>query len=269
MQKLYDVRLATTDDYSSLKKLWHVCFGDSEEVIENFFRNTATPQNIIGAFQGEKALGALYIVDCDAYIQGDIYTASYIYAVSTLPEFRNQGIMKALFNFLYEVSSQRGTDILFLVPADEGLFNMYGKLGFQTGLYYKNRIKYKTEETSFTLSDLSYDEYKSYRKQVLYNHIDLKEKAFSSFLKPVGDDIKTICVKDDGYCVYEKDDDNLIIHDLFGNEEKVLSAVFVKENCESVVIRDVRNGDIPFGMYRLLKDITISENIFFGIPYGG
>ena len=69
--------------------------------------------------------------------------------------------------------------------------------------------------------------------------------------------------------MYEMEGENLIIHDLFGNEEKVLSAVFVKENCESVVIRDVRNGDIPFGMYRLLKDITISENIFFGIPYGG
>lgn len=257
-------------DYASLKNMWHSVFGDDEIVIDNFFQNTAIPENIIGAFNGNEALSALYMVDCTAVINKESYKAIYVYAVSTLPEFRGQGIMKELFSYLENIALEREVSLLFLVPAEESLFPMYEKLGYENVFCYQNRVENKIIPLSSEISVLHYGDYKAYRDNLSYDHIDLCEKGFFSFINPVGHSIKTISVKGEGYCVYEKETDGIIIHELFGNEQRVLAAVFSMENCESVTIREYPQGEgIPFGMYKTLHDIPISENMFFGIPYGG
>ena len=43
-------------------------------------------------------------------------------------------IMKKAFSHLENLVNSRGIDYIFLVPATEGLFSMYEKLGFKTGL---------------------------------------------------------------------------------------------------------------------------------------
>ena len=46
MQRLYDFRAVTTDDFPALKGMWQEIFGDSESSVDNFFlkyaKKTAT-----------------------------------------------------------------------------------------------------------------------------------------------------------------------------------------------------------------------------------
>ncbi len=271
MQKLYDIRQGRPEDFDSLKNLWQESFGDETEAINNFFSETVVPENIIGVFCGNKALSALYIVECEAVIDKKSYSAFYVYGVSTDSEYRKQGLMRQTLSLLEKIAEERKADYLFLVPATESLFSMYEKFGYKVGITYLEK-EYNNPCFNMTAKTfpVNYDCYKKLREKSEFSHIDLKEKGFRSFFNPKGDSIKCISIPDKGYCVYEKEDGVLTVHELFGNREVLLSAVFCNEKCEKITVREYsENSGIPFGMYKAIGDAPEFKNVFFGIPYGG
>lgn len=271
MQKLYDVRLGTTDDYNSLKELWQKSFGDEKEVIDNFFSQTVVPENIIGVFKENEALNALYIIECEAVIDKKSYSAFYVYGVSTDEEYRNQGLMRKTFSLLEKIAKERNADYLFLVPANESLFSMYEKFGYKTGISYNEKeCACFCTETSTEIAPVNYDCYKKFRDKADFSHIDLKEKGFLSFLKPAGNSVKCFSAHNHGYCVYENEAGVLTVHELFGDEDVLLSTIFSNEKCDKIIVREhTQDGGIPFGMYKIIGDVPEFNNVFFGIPYGG
>ena len=271
MQKLYDVRQGTTEDYNSLKALWQKSFGDEKSVVDNFFSQTVVPENIVGVFQGNKALSALYIVECEAVIDKKSYGAFYVYGVSTDEEYRNQGLMRETFSLLEKIAKERKTDYLFLIPANESLFSMYEKFGYKIGITYKEKECSTPHcEVNADVNPVNYDCYKRFRDKARFSHIDLKQKGFGSFLKPAENSIKSFCVDNYGYCVYEKEDGVLTVHELFGDEKVLLSAIFSNEKCDEVIVREhTDDGGIPFGMYKIIGNAPDFKDVFFGIPYGG
>ncbi len=274
MQKLFEIRTAKPEDYEELKKLWAKCFDDSSEVIDNFFKNTVTPENVVATFDRDKAVNAMYLVECEIKICGVKYNAFYIYAVCTDPLYRGKGIMTNAFDFLYALASRRKTDYLFLVPASESLFGMYEKLGFKTGFTYKEKKVYKNENSSSEseVSVLSYNKYKKIRGTFCNDKVlaTLTESGFNSFLSPVGDTIRAFS-SDGGYAVFETENEQVIIHELFGDEQALIKCVFDLSDKDTAILR-IPSEDcdcVDFGMYRTLGDVPEIENAFFGIPYGG
>lgn len=75
------------------------------------------------------------MVDCQ---YGNL-NGKYIYAVSTLQEFRGNGIASSLI----ETAKKYMHDFLWLIPAEKSLIDYYKKFGFQIKLYSFSRYSDK------------------------------------------------------------------------------------------------------------------------------
>lgn len=110
-----------------LKKLWILAFGDSEETVDAFFATGYAPDRCRCMVDGDRVAVALYWLDC-SYEDGKL---AYIYAVATHPDHRGRGLCRRLMEDTHRVLVQRGYAGAVLRPADAGLRQMYGKLGYR------------------------------------------------------------------------------------------------------------------------------------------
>ena len=273
MQRSFEIREITPADYESLKALWLSCFDDEEQVVDNFFNKTVVDENVVAAFDGNMAVGALYIVDSELAVGDRTYSAFYIYAVCTHPLYRKLGIMRACMECMEAIAVERKIDYVFLVPAEKALFSMYEKFGFKTGFTYEEEIVCRKDTVIDNVELLSfrYSEYKMFKKMLAKDFpvVFLGERGYNSFICPVGADIT--CLYDGkGYAVFEKEDGKVTVHECAGATASLFRKIFEISGARSITIREPAKVDgIPFGMYRAFGDAPELQNAFLGIPYGG
>ena len=273
MEKFFEIRFPLESEYENLKALWKTAFDDSEENLGYFFKNTASPERILAVFKDGKPVSALYMLESEIINKEKIYSAYYIYAVCTHPDFRGKGLMKSLFEELFKVSQSRNIDYLFLVPEEEYLFNIYEKLGFKKGFSYSEKLIYKKSfqnTQAIKTQKLTYPKYREIIKENKNNVplAVLKESTFNSFFNSVSGQVKTVFIENEGYALYEETEEVLVIFELFGNENLLLNEVFSNTEKEEVIYRQISNENpIPYGMFFKLSDVPEIQNGFFGIPY--
>ena len=273
MEKSFDIRFPEESDYEKLKALWQTAFDDSDESLEFFFKNTASPERVLAVFKDSKPISALYMLESDILINNKIYPAYYIYAVCTHPDYRGKGLMKILFKELFKVAKSRNIYYLFLVPEEEYLFRIYEKLGFKNGFSYSQEILLKRDFNNIPKKETQNLTYKTYRKCIEENKGSVpvavfKESTFNSFFFSVSGEVKTVYIENEGYALYEETKEKTTVYELFGNEKILLNAVFQSISKEEIIYRQVTNENtIPYGMFYKINDAPEIENGFFGIPY--
>lgn len=124
------LRTATIEDKFALFALWAQAFGDTKETIETFFHLCFVPENTLVAEVDGQARAVLYLLENQLQTVGNTYRAAYVYAAATEQAYRKNGLMAALLEYAAKTAVQRDIDFLFLTPADDGLFQYYGKRGF-------------------------------------------------------------------------------------------------------------------------------------------
>ena len=145
MEKSFEIRFPFESDYENLKALWQTAFDDTEESLDYFFKTTVSPSRVLAVFENGNPVSALYMLESDILISGKTYSAYYIYAVTTHPDYRGKGLMKSLFEELFKVAKGRKIDYLFLVPEEEYLFKIYERTGFKNGFFYSEKTIYKKD----------------------------------------------------------------------------------------------------------------------------
>lgn len=273
MEKSFEIRFPLESDYEKLKFLWQTAFDDSKESLDYFFENTVSPNRVLVVFKDEKPVSALYMLESDILIDKKEYSAYYVYAVCTHPDYRGKGLMKGLFEELFKLAKSRNIDYLFLVPEKDYLFEMYEKLGYKNGFSYSEKtlsrksFNYIENIKTHTLT------YENYRKIIKENpeevpFVILKETTFNSFFDSVSGEVKTVFVENKGYALYEETEEKLTIFELFGNEKILLNAVFESTEKEEIIYRTIANENpIPYGMFYKINDVPEIRKGFFGIPY--
>lgn len=274
MQKSFDVHFPLESDYENLKSLWKTTFDDSEESLDSFFKNTVSPERVLAFFDAEKPVSALYMLESEILSDEKVYSAYYIYAVCTHPDYRGKGLMKSLFEKLFTVARERRIDYLFLVPEEDYLFEIYEKIGFKTGFSYSKDCVFKKAFNATEKIKNTKLTYEAYRRCVFEKSKEipvavLKESTFKSFFNSVSGEVKTVFIENGGYALFEETEEKLTVFEMFGNSEKLLNAVFQNTQKNSLVYRQPSNKNpIPYGMYYKLSNVPEIQNGFFGIPYG-
>jgi hypothetical protein len=181
--------------------------------------------------------------------------------------------MKSLFEELFKVGKSRNIDYLFLVPEEEYLFNIYEKLGFETGFSYSEKVAFKKDFINDRKNKIQRLTYEKYRDIIKENPKTvpvavLKESTFNSFFNSVSGEVKIASVENEGYALYEETGEKLTVFELFGNENLLLNEVFQNTEKEEIIYRQTANeNSIPYGMFYKLSDVPEIKNGFFGIPY--
>ena len=273
MEKSFEIRFPLESEYENLKVLWQTSFDDSKESLDYFFQNTVSPERVLSVFKDREPVSALYMLESEIIKDNKTYSAYYIYAVCTHPDYRGKGLMKSLFEELFKVAKSRNIDYLFLVPEEEYLFNLYRKLGFKNGFSYSFKILFKRDFNNIQNIENQKPTYEIYRKFIEKNQKNvpvavLKETTFNSFFSSVSGEVKTVFVENEGYALYEETEEKLTVFELFGNESLILNEVFNNTQKEEIIYRKVANENtIPYGMFYKLNDVPEIQNGFFGIPY--
>ncbi len=121
------IEFASVNDKKELSSLWQMTFLEDSQVIEYFFHNVfkdvITP---VIKIDGEIA-SSLFLLPCSI---GN-YKGKCVYCAMTKYSHRGKGYMRELLDFSYDYCKENDLDFLFLVPAEESLFDYYSKCGFE------------------------------------------------------------------------------------------------------------------------------------------
>ena len=90
------LRKTNLDDLPQLKALWALGFGDTEQEIEAFFAISYPAATGFCAEEDGRLIAAAYALPQELAWGERTAKAAYLYAVTTHPDFRRQGICRKL-----------------------------------------------------------------------------------------------------------------------------------------------------------------------------
>lgn len=158
------IRFADETMRDDIKKLWHDCFGDSNEYVDFFLNHYNISQHMLVFIDGEKPVAMLSLLPMSVVTRdGMALGARYIYAVATDPRYRGRGISTKLLEYTHDYLKKCGVRLSVLVPAKGGLFNFYHKRGFESEFFIGNAVvpaeRMEPYSGSFCVSEASPEEF--------------------------------------------------------------------------------------------------------------
>ena len=111
---------------AGLRQLWKQAFGDTDAFLDLFFSTGYRPDHCRCITEAGQPVAALYWLDF--YCEEQKF--AYIYAVATDPACRGQGLCRQLMADTADLLTAKGYHGAILIPQDEGLRIMYGKMGY-------------------------------------------------------------------------------------------------------------------------------------------
>lgn len=275
---------ADESDYPELKNLWKTVFGDSDDVLNYFFEKTVDPENIYAYRKDGKVVSAFYLIDSSVIENNKKYSAKYLYAAATLPEYRRHGIMGDMIKYAAQILKLKGTDLLFLYPSNDKLYDYYGKLGFLPQFnerFYtieKNELE-KYKGTRYFNTSVSYEKIRESIPSESFCEFDYRYLDFARFCaKKYGFEISVVFDDEDKVFVIGNKKDNMFVIDEAisedGNYEHILS-VLADINTDEIILKipisiemnEYKNEIKKSGMLLPISGNTPeNENIYLGQP---
>lgn len=109
-----------------LRTLWKEAFGDSDAFLDCFFSLAYAPERCRCVTAEGTVKAALYWLDVNCAGQ----KFAYLYAVATAADSRGKGLCRMLIEDTAAVLKTTGYQGILLIPQDDPLRAMYGRMGF-------------------------------------------------------------------------------------------------------------------------------------------
>lgn len=110
--------------------LWRKNFQDSEEFVRFYFDRKYSDTDSLVYEENGKALSALLMLPYPMTWAGTLIPTSYISGACTQKDARNRGIMTLLLQESFPEMYKQDIALSTLIPAEEWLFQYYGRLGY-------------------------------------------------------------------------------------------------------------------------------------------
>ena len=121
------VALQLTDDMRGIQEVWRVCFGDEEPFVHSFLARYYFKDNAFVHYEEGRVVSMAFWIPCAT----ELGPTAYLYAIATLPEYRERGYAGLLVRKALESARQSGCVAAMLIPADADLKGFYRQLGFE------------------------------------------------------------------------------------------------------------------------------------------
>ena len=109
-----------------LRQLWKEAFGDTDAFLDSFFSIAFSYDRCRCVTEDGRVKAALYWFDCGC----DGQKMAYLYAVATAQDCRGMGMCRRLLDDTHRHLKNLGYAGTVLVPADDALGQMYGRMGY-------------------------------------------------------------------------------------------------------------------------------------------
>jgi len=150
--------LANKEKKWQVENLWRNVFGDAEEFIRLYFDNIYNDDNTIVIEKDGEIVSALQLLPYTMIWEGQEINVAYISGVCTHPAERGKGYMNKLMDMADAELKRRNIPMAILIPAEEWLYKVYSKQGYEKAFYYSSELYYtaqlhKIETTNVIIFD--------------------------------------------------------------------------------------------------------------------
>lgn len=225
-----------------LIRLWQLAFGDEEGFIRLFFDTAYDPARCLYLTENSEITAALYWLDCEYRGQKQ----AYLYAVATHPRHRGKGLCRRLMDKAHAILREQGYSAALLRPADEGLRQMYRKMGYadcSTVSEFSCRAA-----APIPIRKITPQEFRDLRRQYLPASGVIQEGVSLDYLASYA----SFYTGEDFLLAGSIADGRFIGAELLGNPNAA-SGILGALGCQSGSFR-CPGKDIPFGMFLSLKE---------------
>lgn len=119
-----------------VKALWKLCFEDSEEFVEMYFKLRYKNEVNVAIQSGDEVISALQMLPYPMTFCGETVQTSYISGACTHPDFRSKGVMRELLSQSFARMLRNGIHFSTLIPAEPWLFDYYKRMGYASVFQY-------------------------------------------------------------------------------------------------------------------------------------
>ena len=145
------LRRLSPSDRAQAEALWRDIFRDTPAFAAYYFEKRFHPEYSFGAFRKDRLVAMALGRPTEIFVNGKVRSALLVAGVSTLPEYRKQGLMRRLMTRLTEAAKECGFACCYLHPVTETL---YASLGFRNGTdAWMIRSDSKREHRPFSLKE--------------------------------------------------------------------------------------------------------------------
>lgn len=125
------LRQSCPEDIPALRELWTLAFGDSGPYVDNFFHRYYRPERmlVLELDNQVRAMTAWFDTTLILPDSGE-FSAAYLYAVATHPDFRSQGLSGKLLGWADDYFRSLNIPLVTTVPARPDLHKFFAQNGF-------------------------------------------------------------------------------------------------------------------------------------------
>lgn len=228
-----------------VKELWRICFDDSEEFIDLYFRLRYSNKDNIIIQSGDDIISALQMLPYTMTYCGSQINTSYISGACTHPDYRGKGVMRELLSQAFTQMTRKSIVLSTLIPAEPWLFDYYKKMGYAP-VFLNSHIKMDAGEIpasgnikiksgiDFDKMSFDYLNNKNQERPCTVLHDEADFKVILEDLALSGGRVFTAYEKGKitGVATIEPSDKGLRVTELIADNEEIRNALLRKSSAE-------------------------------------
>jgi len=238
-----------------LVQLWKEAFGEYDGFWELFLETGFLPDHCRCITENGQPIAGLYWFDCSCCGE----KIAYIYAVVTDPNLRGRGLCRKLMEDVHALLKQRGYASAMLVPADDGLREMYRKMGYKDCTTI-SELSCTAADIPVEIRHICVEEYAIARRRLLPEKAVIQEEINLSFLAAQAQ----LFASDDFLLAAWQEEDMLHGMELLGNPTAA-PGILRALGCETGTFQ-IPGTAKPFAMIHKLRDTAIIPE-YFGFSF--
>ena len=238
-----------------LVRLWKEAFGEYDGFWELFLETAFLPDHCRCITEAGQVIAGLYWFDCSCAAD----KIAYVYAVVTDPSQRGRGLCRKLMADVHTLLKSKGYSSVMLVPADEGLREMYRKMGYGDCTTIGG-ISCAAGDKAVELRTIGTEEFAQLRRNLLPKHSVLQEGIQLPFLAAQAQ----LFAGEDFLLAAYLDGERLHGMELLGNPEAA-PGILRALGCETGTFQ-IPGVEKPFAMLHKLTENTVTPN-YFGFSF--
>lgn len=122
------ISTARNSDKEDLIQLWREAFSEESYAVR-FYENVSFGDILVWR-QEESVVSMLHALPCSYVYDGRKFCGIYLYALATVKDYQNKGIMGRLIHAARSMAEEKNLDFLSLIAANQLLYSYYEKFGF-------------------------------------------------------------------------------------------------------------------------------------------
>ena len=150
--------MTSADLKSSVRHLWELCFRDTPEFIDLYFRLRYRDALNEAILRDGQVVSALQLIPYELLTWGVRLPLAYLSGVCTHPQARRQGLMRRLLRQTHRRLYAEGCPVSSLIPAEPWLFDCYATSGYAPLFVYDwRRLSIAPGDDTVTVSEYRED----------------------------------------------------------------------------------------------------------------